>query len=81
MLLYTVRIFILFFYLRLLFWLDGTHNARFNIFSAGLDGRNHRLLWSGVGVVMSFAIDYTSQSNAYFLPLFFHWSFVSAITS
>lgn len=44
---------------RYLFWLDGTHNARFNIFTAGLDGRNHRLIWNGVGMVMSLAIDYT----------------------
>ena len=43
-----------------LFWLDGTHNARFNIFSAGLDGRNHRVIWNGVGMVMSLAIDYMS---------------------
>uniref|UniRef100_A0A0R3T0K6 Low-density lipoprotein receptor n=1 Tax=Rodentolepis nana TaxID=102285 RepID=A0A0R3T0K6_RODNA len=46
---------------RYLFWLDGTHNARFNIFSAGLDGRNHRLIWNGVGMVMSLAIDYTAD--------------------
>ncbi|VDD79293.1 unnamed protein product [Mesocestoides corti] len=46
---------------RLLFWLDGSHNARFNIFSAGLDGRNHRLVWNGVGMVMSLAIDYDTD--------------------
>ncbi|VDK38818.1 unnamed protein product [Taenia asiatica] len=46
---------------RYLFWLDGTHNARFSIFSAGLDGRNHRVIWNGVGMVMSLAIDYTTD--------------------
>ncbi|VDL93099.1 unnamed protein product [Schistocephalus solidus] len=46
---------------RLLFWLDGAQNTRFNIYSAGLDGRNHRLIWNGVGIVMSLSLDYTTD--------------------
>nr|VZI46220.1 unnamed protein product [Spirometra erinaceieuropaei] len=46
---------------RLLFWLDGAQNTRFNIFSAGLDGRNRRLIWNGVGIVMSLSLDYTTD--------------------